>query len=121
LAENGPAGAVHFKQLTVEQEDERVAVRQALRVDPLTGKEVGKGRESNPPEFNCRPSAVPTPNDTRRPHCFLCRMPHRPLPSLRPSLRRVESSAMNDYDKAGRYMVKREPAGNFRWLLRNAR
>jgi len=28
---------------------------------------------------------------------------------------------MNDYDKAGRYMVKREPAGTFRWLLRTAR
>src|SRR5467141_3632983 len=48
-------------------------------------------------------------------------MPHRPLPSLRPSSRRVESSGMNDYDKAGRYLVKREPAGTFRWLLRNAR
>jgi hypothetical protein len=24
---------------------------------------------------------------------------------------------MNDYDKAGRYLVKREPAGFFRWLL----
>ena len=27
---------------------------------------------------------------------------------------------MNDYDKAGRYQVKRDPAGHFRWLLRNA-
>src|ERR1700722_2513475 len=26
---------------------------------------------------------------------------------------------MNDYDKAGRYLVKREPAGFFRWLLAN--
>ena len=26
---------------------------------------------------------------------------------------------MNDYDKAGRYLVKREPAGVFRWLLAN--
>lgn len=26
---------------------------------------------------------------------------------------------MNDYDKAGRYLVKREPTGFFRWLLRN--
>ncbi len=27
---------------------------------------------------------------------------------------------MNDYDKAGRYLVKRDPAGFFRWLLRTA-
>jgi hypothetical protein len=26
---------------------------------------------------------------------------------------------MNDYDKAGRYLVKRAPAGVFRWLLAN--
>lgn len=26
---------------------------------------------------------------------------------------------MNDYDKAGRYLVKRDPAGFFRWLLGN--
>jgi len=26
---------------------------------------------------------------------------------------------MNDYDKAGRYLVKREPTGFFRWLLAN--
>jgi hypothetical protein len=25
---------------------------------------------------------------------------------------------MNDYDKAGRYLIKRAPAGFFRWLLR---
>jgi hypothetical protein len=25
---------------------------------------------------------------------------------------------MNDYDKAGRYLIKRDPAGFFRWLLR---
>ena len=24
---------------------------------------------------------------------------------------------MNDYDKAGRYLVKRDPSGFFRWLL----
>jgi hypothetical protein len=28
---------------------------------------------------------------------------------------------MNDYDKAGRYLVKREPTGYFRWLLANPR
>jgi hypothetical protein len=28
---------------------------------------------------------------------------------------------MNDYDKAGRYLVKRDPAGFFRWLLANLR
>jgi len=28
---------------------------------------------------------------------------------------------MNDYDKAGRYLVKREPAGFFRWLVGNPR
>ncbi len=28
---------------------------------------------------------------------------------------------MNDYDKAGRYLVKREPAGFFRWLAGNTR
>ena len=28
---------------------------------------------------------------------------------------------MNDYDKAGRYLVKRDPAGFFRWLLGNPR
>ncbi|HUY33486.1 MAG TPA: hypothetical protein VMV69_12115 [Pirellulales bacterium] len=28
---------------------------------------------------------------------------------------------MNDYDKAGRYLVKREPAGFFRWLSANPR
>jgi hypothetical protein len=27
---------------------------------------------------------------------------------------------MNDYDKAGRYLVKRDPAGFFRWLLADA-
>ncbi len=27
---------------------------------------------------------------------------------------------MNDYDKAGRYLIKRDPAGFFRWLLRLA-
>jgi hypothetical protein len=27
---------------------------------------------------------------------------------------------MNDYDKAGRYLVKREPAGFFRWFLANS-
>jgi hypothetical protein len=26
---------------------------------------------------------------------------------------------MNDYDKAGRYLVKRDPQGFFRWLLVN--
>src|SRR5262245_23658158 len=26
---------------------------------------------------------------------------------------------MNDYDKAGRYLVKRDPGGFFRWLLAN--
>src|SRR5947209_16094993 len=25
---------------------------------------------------------------------------------------------MNDYDKAGRYLIKRDPTGFFRWLLR---
>src|SRR5437867_171149 len=28
---------------------------------------------------------------------------------------------MNDYDKAGRYLVKRDPAGFLRWLLNNRR
>ena len=28
---------------------------------------------------------------------------------------------MNDYDKAGRYLVKREPTGFFRWLSANPR
>src|SRR5690349_14333095 len=27
---------------------------------------------------------------------------------------------MNDYDKAGRYLVKREPAGFFQWLFANS-
>jgi hypothetical protein len=27
---------------------------------------------------------------------------------------------MNEYDKAGRYLVKREPTGFFRWLLANS-
>jgi hypothetical protein len=31
---------------------------------------------------------------------------------------RVSSAAMNDYDKAGRYLIKRDPPGFFRWLLR---
>jgi hypothetical protein len=25
---------------------------------------------------------------------------------------------MNEYDKAGRYLIKRDPPGFFRWLLR---
>jgi hypothetical protein len=27
---------------------------------------------------------------------------------------------MNDFDKAGRYLIKRDPVGFFRWLLRRA-
>ncbi len=30
----------------------------------------------------------------------------------------VSSAAMNEYDKAGRYLIKRDPPGFFRWLLR---
>src|SRR5579863_9787751 len=30
----------------------------------------------------------------------------------------IHSPAMNEYDKAGRYLVKRDPPGFFRWLLR---
>jgi hypothetical protein len=32
---------------------------------------------------------------------------------------RVQSVAMNDYDKGGRYLVKRAPAGLLQWLLAN--
>src|SRR5207247_1999328 len=38
-------------------------------------------------------------------------------PSFPPRRVRVDSHAMNDNDKAGRYLIKREPAGFFRWLL----
>jgi hypothetical protein len=33
----------------------------------------------------------------------------------------VKSSPMNDYDKAGRYLVKKQPLGFFRWLLSGPR
>ncbi len=39
------------------------------------------------------------------------------LPKLRS---RVSLAAMNDYDKAGRYLVKREQTGFFCWLLANS-
>src|SRR5947207_171868 len=31
----------------------------------------------------------------------------------------VDDAGMNDYDKAGRYQVKRDPEGFFRWLFGN--
>jgi hypothetical protein len=39
--------------------------------------------------------------------------------ALRSRFRQVQSPPMNDYDKAGRYLVKRDPEGFFRWLLGN--
>src|SRR6516225_4985664 len=43
-------------------------------------------------------------------------VPLFPLPAHRA---RVQSAAMNDYDKAGRYLVKLDPSGFFRWFLGN--